>query len=528
MWSMLKNCTAQERKELEVPSNVMEMLGDQEVAPWWLKSKVGNMNHEKFIKGRVVGMDQQCPCLMASYGKQHELDMQLLKTKGLQTILLVDEEGMRMWSPWEMLAALAYRPETVLSADLQTAWKQAGNGLSAVHAWLAIQKTVVMLGVASPWKGQTDPMLHVRKLIEARIHMSKYETCRDEGFWMLSECNKEPSTKKVRCEKDIAPTVPFTVDEHDPIATKAFERCPLFVQDDDPRWNAAVAGLGSKLVLLEHMEKHWIMFVNADANDSVATASAIQKGLPHAKPDHFMSLRIDDCDVQWVQKLVGKACQTIVFEPVYRDVVCREKSMKLQVRLQSDVTWSVRSTIAYVACEVGCNPDAVALYHREVMLPDTAFLAEYDVVEFDMKFKAGLPAHVSWEPAGKQVKDQGFVPSAKDVRWCARHPNRKVVRTCSADSTMVVRDMMKALFPDLHANTPWSVFCNGQEVENDMHVNMVDNLQIQWNGARPLPVTDVNKVRWSQEIDTPSTQAKICEDFKMLTIRSPFRAKPQV
>ena len=62
------------------------------------------------------------------------------------------------------------------------------------------------------------------------------------------------------------------------------------------------------------------------------------------------------------------------------------------------------------ACEVGCNPDAVMLSHKNIMMPDNAFLAEYDTVDFDMKFKACLPAYVSWEPKGKQVKDQGFVP----------------------------------------------------------------------------------------------------------------------
>ena len=521
-----KNYGKHERELLEIPPGALEMLGNHDLAPWWLKSKIANGSHENVIDGRVVKMDQQCPCFMASYGKQHELDMQLLKAKGLQTVLLADKDGKRMWSPWEMLAALAYKPETVLSADLHTAWKQAGNGLSAAHAWLAIQKTVVMLGVASPWNGQTDPIKHVQEVLAARIHMSKYETCKDGEFWMLSECNKEPSTKKAKRDQEVEPTVPFTVEEADPVATKAFERCPLFVQTDDPRWNAAVACLGSsKMVLLEHMEKHWVMFVNATADDSVA--NAIQKGLPHAKPEHFQSLRMEDRDVQWVQKLPDKACQTIVFEPVYKDVVCSEKSLNLQIKVQSDVTWSVRTTIAYVACEIGCNPDAVVLLHKNIMMPDTAFLAEYDTVDFDMKFKACLPAYVSWEPKGKQVKDLGFVPSAKDVRWCARHPNRKVVRTCAADGSMTVGAMMKALFPDLHANTPWSVFSKGRECTADAHVNGFDDIQIQWNGARPLPVTDVNKVRWSQEIDTPSVQARINEDYKILIVRSPFRIRPQ-
>ena len=87
---------------------------------------------------------------MASYGKQHETDVALLRSKGLQTILFEDADGVRMISPWEMLAAMAYKPTVVLSGDVFMAWKQAGNGLSAAHAWLGLYRTHVMLGHPFP------------------------------------------------------------------------------------------------------------------------------------------------------------------------------------------------------------------------------------------------------------------------------------------------------------------------------------------------------------------------------------------
>lgn len=41
------------------------------------------------------------------------------------------------------------------------------------------------------------------------------------------------------------------------------------------------------------------------------------------------------------------------------------------------------------------------------------------------------------------------------------------------------------------------------------------------------PVTAIAQVRWTQEIDTPTVQAKIQEDFRRLAIRSPFKVRVQ-
>ena len=361
--------------------------------------------------------------------------------------------------------------------------------------------------------------------------LSCFETLKSDGCWKLieydGEGDTEPATKKCR-NGDIPPTVPFNAeeDETSPVATKAFEKCPKFVQVNDPRWNATLAAVGgSRLVILEHMEKHWVMFVNVRDGDNVATA--IMKGLPHANACHFLCLRVDDVQTEWNQALPRKAMQKIVFDPVFSTVTCREESMPLDIKVQTDVTWTARTAIAYLACEVGCNPEAMTLFHGRIEVPDTAFLAAYDTVEFDLKFKACLPAYVSWERSDRQIKDPGFVSSAKDTRWCVRHPNRKIVRTCSADATFTVARTVQILFPDLHANTPWGAFCDGVEVDPGALVNALPQFTIQWNGARPLPRSEVQKVRWSQEIDTPSVQAKMYDEYAVLALRSPFRAKPQ-
>ena len=522
-----KRCQPAEREELMIPNEALQLLGDPDVAPWWLKGSCAGMTHDALIEGRVVKVGQQCPCFMATYGKQHELDMSLLKEKGLQTMLIRDGQGIRMLSPWEMLAAMAYKPETILSSNVHEAWKQAGNGLSAVHAWLAIHRTCVLLGKDSPWVGHVDPAKHVLEVVQAGMQLSCFESVKAAGLWKLVECDNEPAAKKSRNE-EVPPTVPIQVDDEDEdgvASTKAFEKCPKFVQANDPRWNATLAAVGgNKLVILEHMEKHWVMFVNVREGDKIGTT--VRKGMPHADACHFLSLRVDDVKMEWNQALPNKAMQKLVFDPVFSVLTCREESMPLTLKLQADVTWTARTALSYMACEVGCNPESLSMFHGRIEIPDNAFLGQYDTVEFDLKFKACLPAYVSWERSGRQVKDPGFVPSAHDARWCVRHPNRKIVRTCAADAQATVSGIVQMLFPDLHANTPWSVFSDTVELAPNAQVNSVVKFTIQGDGARPFPRTEVTKVRWTQEIDTPSVQSKIVEDCRTLVVRSPFRAKP--
>lgn len=130
--------------------------------------------------------------------------------------------------------------------------------------------------------------------------------------------------------------------------------------------------------------------------------------------------------------------QKFVFDPAYVTLRCKEESLNLNLQIQTDLTWTGRTAVALLAAKLGCNPDGLSLFHGNVHVADQTFLAEYETVDFTMKFKACTPRHVAWKPGTSEVKDPGFVPSSNDVRWFGRHPNRKVTRTCSADRNMTV------------------------------------------------------------------------------------------
>ena len=92
---------------------------------------------------------------------------------------------------------------------------------------------------------------------------------------------------------------------------------------------------------------------------------------------------------------------------------------------------------------------------------------------------------------------------------------------------MPLNSLVQKLFPDLHAVTPWTAFCNDVEMPSDAKTSSVIQFDIQWNSARPLPITHAQPVSWTQEIDSPSVQTRITNDFAILTVRTPFKVMPK-
>ena len=101
------------------------------------------------------------------------------------------------------------------------------------------------------------------------------------------------------------------------------------------------------------------------------------------------------------------------------------------------------------------------------------------------------------------------------------------MRTCSIEQDAAVCKLVQMLFPELHANTPWTVYDGGQEIDVYAKVGSLKHVEIQWNGARPFPITSVMRLSWNQELDTPMTQAKVRDDYEVFAIRSPHKVHVQ-
>eukprot|EP00438_Fugacium_kawagutii_P004557 Skav202815 [mRNA] locus=scaffold3852:23087:27565:+ [translate_table: standard] len=462
-----------EKHELQVSQDAIQAMMNLEYAPSWLTQKVGTTDNRMLLRGRFVQLEDQHSGFMAKYGSQHTLDSQLLKTKGLHTKLWSDDSGFRYISPWEMMARMGYGADCVIPADITAAWRVAGNGITHAHAWSAIYKTHVMLDAKSPFTPVDDVCKAVEKFRDQAIHLSAYHTVKDESFWILEPIKDnadEPDHKKSKC------------DEVEVSATAAFE--------------------------------------------DGTVADFMQAGLPHAKADHFVWFRMHTDQVQWDSKIHGEGILALTFSPVTFIVTLHESTIDRTIQLLADVTWTVRSAIAYAAVEMKCNPDALSLHTNKGVLYDKEFLMDYDTVEFKMTFKACMPAYVSWDKSATDCKDPGIaVTDPSCHRVVARHPLRKVIRTCIFQDDCDVAGVIQMLFPDMFASVSWSVFRNGVEIEHTTKAIDVKWFEVQWNGFRPLPVTDVCHAVYETPADTPVNQLKNAMTGVKRAIRSPLKVR---
>lgn len=123
------NMREDEKTDLMIPDAVLEKLGMFEYAPTWLRNRLNGVpcpSADQVLNARAVLDCQQFVGFMAMYGRQHLISDDLLRSKGLQTVLLRDQQGLRLISPWEMVAAMGYEAEVVLASDMSEAWKMAG------------------------------------------------------------------------------------------------------------------------------------------------------------------------------------------------------------------------------------------------------------------------------------------------------------------------------------------------------------------------------------------------------------------
>ena len=449
-------------------------------------------------------------------------------------MLFNDGVKVRYISPWEMIACLGYTSNTVLSSDISVSWRMAGNGLSVAHAWLQLYKTHVLLGESSPFKPEGSPVQQIAAFQKDAIKLSSWTPQINGHFWELVESVEMPPSKRPKfnsaseasAHPAVPPTVPFTIDDDGVGTTIALDKAPAFIQLQDPRkFEVIGCNYEGGMVTLQHAQKHWIMFVNTKPCDTVA--NVVCKALPHAKAHHFREFFFDQVEVAWDTSINCRPIKALSFCPVFSTVTCREDSLRIALDLNIDITWTAKTALAYSAVKLGCNPDALILTSQNLPIKDDDFLMEYQTVEFRLKFKACMPGYVSWAPSAQEIADKGMAPVPCTMRrWFARHPARKVVRTICVGQNTNVMQLVQQMFPDLHATTSWTAFHKDKEVQGNTVINDIDSVQVQWNGFRPLRVTDINLVRHhGQDVEAPALQIRYASEGTKRHIRSPFRVK---
>lgn len=445
-------------------------------------------------------------------------------------MIFYDEKGLRMVSPWEMLATLAFDKHTVLPRDVKAAWRAAGNALSPIHAFLQLYKTHVLLGELSPFSCKAEAIQIVKNILDCAIHLSHHETQADANMWFLIpvQGQDDNSSKKRKCDDEIPPTVPFDIEDDEVLSTKMLKISPVFKWEDDPRFgDCSTNPQGSGVISLQHVERHWNMFIDQDSGANVQ--SIVMRGLPHAKAEHFRGFTLDGEAVTWDSIIAIGGLKTMVFEPVYSLIQCDEQSLGISLNLRIDVTWKVKTASAFIATSVGCGPESVSMLHNGLCLEQDTFLMQYEPCAMSFKFKACLPGYVSWEKKDdvvqRVVNDHGVLPAGNQhVRWVARHPCKKVIRTAAADGSCKISDMVALLFPDVQTTVGWKVYHGDEMIDAASPVNMFEQLSIQWDSFRPLPVTVFRKSMITAAVDSPFVQSSVGSEVKRY-VRSPLKIR---
>ena len=522
---------ADTRVELAVSDDAMLLLERCDMIPRWLNDKVNWSSTRPVLDARTISEDEPMKGIMAQYGSQHELPINHLLNKGLQTQVFRDPIGYRYFSPHEILAALGFPPTTVISSDIKKAWKQSGNAISVHHAFLQLFRTHVLLGPGSPFTCD-DPAEIVRKIQQNTICLHVHEPMKDENLWRLqvrevqmSEA-VQPFAKKQRTEVSVSPTIPFHVAEQ----MQAQSTHMLSFEPD-----FALPMLGSReighqlcqggMVTLKHFQKHWMTVVHGLPRETLQTL--VVRALPHAQKSHFACFHMNDDEVQWDQEINCVPACVIDFKPVPLVFTCVCEPLDTMF-FDGDVTWTVSTLLAFMAQNLRRNVESLTLRCNDLPTLGNDFLALYEPANFQVKFKATMPGYVAFRPSDMSLKDHKLAPRLNtEIRLVTKSPTHKSTRTLCVPDSGTVATAVQMLFPDLCENTAWQVSVDGQDVASNAPLRGLIAFQVEWKGYRPLQPCDVQVSHYRWSVESPETQVKWTLNPQRW-IRSPFRTKAQI
>lgn len=201
------------------------------------------------------------------------------------------------------------------------------------------------------------------------------------------------------------------------------------------------------------------------------------------------------------------------------------------IRFTGNVTWTMRTLAALLAAKLKCNVDVLRIMFQGLPTKSLDFVAEFQEAVFEVKFHACIPGYVfcdAVETFEVLHKERGKKPAHEGcVRFIARHPAMKVVRTAAVPMASTVAAVVRILFPDICSSVTWTVHLNGAPISTETRVTGCFSFVIEWDCFKPLATTDVCSARFVLPVDTAQTQMKF-HASKNRWIRSPFKAQPQI
>eukprot|EP00435_Cladocopium_sp_Y103_P013837 s2511_g3.t1 len=447
-----------DRVKLKPSNEAMDCMSRSDMIPKWMSHKVDWTHETPVLNARTLAKHDKMCCIMARYCSQHMLPENHLITKGLQTMVFDDDGVIRYFCPWEVLSALGFPPCVCIAFDLQDAFQQVGNAISPVHAWIQLARTHVLLGHLSMFDNEVKISEVLRTILTKAIKLSAFQPEIELPFEVLKPVVEEiidedhaPPAKKLRQDAaptlQITPTIAFQADgeQSTKFCTDLMQHEPVFMIDKTSTQVLQDFCKGG-IVFLKHFQNHWMMMIHGAVDEGVSTL--IQRALPHAKPEHFQLLQCRGIDVNWDQQITCAPPATVVFRPAPIVLTCLMPNGDV-IRLEGDLTWTIRTALAFIATHIGCNFDSLRLMYGDVIAEPDDFIAEYSGLSFQVRFKACNPGYC-FAPSDVSVTTPGMIPvHGGCVRFVAKHPASKLIRTICCTALVTFAKVVRALFNDL-------------------------------------------------------------------------------
>ena len=423
-----------------------------------------------------------------------------------------------------------------ISFDLQQAFQQVGNAISPVHAWIQLAKTHVLLGPLSMFRVGVDKSVVLKSILAKAIKLSAFQPDFDGSFEFLkpvveeieddlSPQPKRPKTGSV-APPEVSPTIPFKIDAGGSaeVGTAHRDVEPRFVIDKT-NVTALHGFCKGGIMFFKHFQNNWLMVIHGSVDEKLG--SYVCRALPHATISHFLAFQCRGKEVLWDEVLTFAPPATVTFQPQEISVNCALPG-ESQVTLNADVTWTIRTVLAFLGAHLKCNVDALRVYFQGLPINECDFVTEFKDPNFQVQFKACQPGYTALSLNHETTKEAGMIPAHNGcIRFVAKHPAHKIMRSTCVTAPASIASVVRTLFPDLCASVTWTVHVQGVPVSPDAQVNVDTEFVIEWDCFKPLAPTHVIAASFSLPVDSAQTQMKF-HNSPQRWIRSPFRAKAQI
>lgn len=528
---LLIRCSRQQMDELEPSSQQLALMQDpQLLAPW---ERNGLLSPEAVLGMRTVSPHGIFKAIMASYGSQDELPLELLMKSGLHTLVLADKQfqyGVRMICPWEFLSSMGFPPTCFLPADIRIAWRMTGNALSPVHAVLCCLRLTYLIRDASPFQPSSfDLAQFARNIQENAIKLSVWKEAKDQQWRWL-----EPSFPAIEYA-EISPTLQYNVEDDFP----QINQQGLFI---------VATGL-SDVVGFESVQKHLHSEGEFPEHDGFVPWFVSHKDgivcqggwtIPRQSVGKLLvlvwpHLTIEDTCHVWLNGVAVSWSDICIKGPIHIEVELHKCNfsvsvmpMNQQFLFQIDAAWTVADVKGYVGCLIGLLPKQLSLWQGHFQLDDDEIVllgidhkcVVTPNIEFDPCLKCLKPKQLAVPP----VHSDSCIPVGRGfTRFSVRHPIWATVRTVAATVDFSVLQLLSSLMPDF-CTRDLQLQCGDQVLPFDMSVGDLPG------GELDLCFLKGNFPMQSVFRRTPMSSFTLAEavGLRKRWIRSPFNNKAQI